>query len=346
MSIDRRRLNEVLLTEAEKTPNVTLYFDHKFVSCNFDSGEFLMETKNGNHLQYKADLVFGCDGAFSAVRRQMMKTIRLNYQQEYIPHGYMELTMPPTPDDQFAMGINYLHIWPRNEYMMIALPNIDKTYTFFETKFPDSIPLLGEDYLKKTFFGSSPQPLLWVKCSPYHIKDKVLLLGDAAHAMVPFYGQGMNAGFEDCSILIDLLDKHGDNIGDALDEFTSYRSIDAYAICDLALYNYIEMRASVNSKLFLLRKKFDNLLYWLFPKTWIPLYTTVSFTRTRYHQCIRNRKWQDMVLTRSLSTLAATVILGSIVYLKYSIAPESAASIKPRQIFNKIRDFTEKWIHQ
>ncbi|KAK7104329.1 kynurenine 3-monooxygenase-like [Littorina saxatilis] len=319
MSVDRRLLNEVLLDAAEKYPNVKTYFNHKVVKCNFDTGEIVF-LHDGREVKRTVDLIIGTDGAYSSIRLQMMKqpSVRFNYQQEYIPHGYMELNIPPSDDDQFAMEINYLHIWPRNEFMMIALPNLDKSYTttifmpfdmfesihteedlmqFFTDTFPDSIPLLGEDNLKKAFFAIKALPMVTVKCYPYHVGSKVVILGDAAHAMVPFYGQGMNCGFEDCIVFSEMLDEYNNDFAKALPAYTEYRNPDAKAMCDLAMYNYVEMRASVNSYLFLLRKYFDNLLNRLFPSFWVPLYTSVAFSRMRYHQCIANRAWQDKVLT-------------------------------------------------
>ncbi|XP_052766617.1 kynurenine 3-monooxygenase-like isoform X2 [Mya arenaria] len=321
MSVDRRHLNELLLTQAEKLPNVEMHFEHKIVACDFNAGRITFSKSDGSHVTAHADLVVGCDGAFSGVRQQMMKKTLFDYEQVFIPHGYMELCMEPAPGDKFAMEVNYLHIWARDEFMMIALPNQDKTYTctlfmpfdifktldtpeavlaFFRDKFPDSLPLLGEKYVTETVSTSKALPLISVKCSPYHVKDRAVIMGDAAHAMVPFYGQGMNCGFEDCVVFDDILSKHNNDIAATLKEFTEVRSVDAKAMCDLAFYNYIEMRQSVNSRLFLLRKKLDNFLYWLFPNMWMPLYTSVSFSRTRYHQCIANKEWQDRLIRRAL----------------------------------------------
>ncbi|PVD26591.1 hypothetical protein C0Q70_14268 [Pomacea canaliculata] len=279
----------------------------------------------------KVDLIVGSDGAHSAVRQQMMKSVRFDFQQEYIPHGYMELTIPPTTSGDFAMEVNYLHIWPRNEFMMIALPNEDRSYTttlfmpfemfeaiktedqlmdLFHKYYPDSLPLLGEENLKKIFFSTKASPLLTVKCSPYHVGDKAVLIGDAAHAMVPFYGQGMNCGFEDCLVLTDILDKYGDDFSQALPAYTKFRNPDAKAICDLAMYNYTEMRALVNTKSFLLRKMLDRILNTVFPNAWVPLYTMVTFSRTRYHECVARRAWQDKVLHRLGITISWTAMIG------------------------------------
>ncbi|XP_076463715.1 kynurenine 3-monooxygenase-like [Babylonia areolata] len=335
MSVDRRLLNEVLLDAAEQYSNVKTHFNHKVVRCDFQAGEIVF-LHEGQEVKKTVDLIVGADGAFSAVRQQMMKRPELLFdlQQHYIPHGYMELNIPPTQDGQFAMGVNHLHIWPRNDFMMIALPNLDKSYTttlfmpfdkfnslqtedqllgFFRETFPDSLPLLGESSLKKTFFQSKALPLVTVKCHPYHVGNKAVIIGDAAHAMVPFYGQGMNCGFEDCIVLDSMLEEYNNDFAKALPAYTELRNPDAKAICDLALYNYIEMRASVNSRLFLFRKKLDNLLHWAFPSFWVPLYTSVSFSRMRYHQCIANRAWQDKILTNIClgagGALAASVLV-------------------------------------
>ncbi|KAK3094065.1 hypothetical protein FSP39_023696 [Pinctada imbricata] len=324
MSVDRRKLNEVLLEAAEHKYAVKCYFEHKLLQCNFKTGEMEFERPNGSTFKSQVDLICGNDGAFSAVRKQMMKETLFDYQQQYIPHGYMELTINPTSENLFAMPANYLHIWPRNEYMMIALPNLDKSFTctlfmpfeifnsintaeeaiqFFKDKFPDSIPLIGAENLKKTYTSSKALPMISIKSSPYHYKDKVVIMGDAAHAIVPFYGQGMNAGFEDCIVLNEFLDLHKNDLEKALAGYSEHRVPDCQAICDLAMYNYIEMRKSVNSRLFLMRKSLDNMLYKIFPSSWVPLYTMVSFTRTRYHECIAKRKWQDEVGSSSTSSI-------------------------------------------
>jgi len=261
----------------------------------------------------------------------MMKRPHFNFSQMYIPHAYLELCMPPI-DNDFAMAANYLHIWPRGQFMMIGLPNQDKTFTmtlfmptetfsgltdsdsllsFFRTHFPDSIPLLGAESLCSQYFSTRPSALVSVKCSPYHVGNRALIMGDAAHAMVPFYGQGMNCGMEDCLVLDSALARH-DTLQGALQEFSHNRNPDAEAIVDLALYNYIEMRDLVNKKSFLVRKKFDNLLHWLFPGWWVPLYTSVTFSRMPYKQCIDNRAWQDRVLSRMSNVALAGGLLGAL----------------------------------
>uniref|UniRef100_A0A8D3DNQ4 Kynurenine 3-monooxygenase n=1 Tax=Scophthalmus maximus TaxID=52904 RepID=A0A8D3DNQ4_SCOMX len=315
LSVDRSNLNKELLTAAETYPNTKLNFDHKLQDWRAETGLMTFVRSDGSEEQIKADLIVGCDGAFSAIRKQFLRRSRFNYSQTYIPHGYMELTIPPI-NGEFSMKPNYLHIWPRNTFMMIALPNTDKTFTctlfmpfdefekittgdevieFFQKYFPDTIPLIGVDALKRDYFHLPAQAMVSVKCSPYHIGDTCVLMGDAAHAVVPFYGQGMNAGFEDCIVFDEILDQFNDDFSVVLPEYTRVRVPDDHAIADLAMYNYVEMRAHVNSKWFLFRKHVDNFLHFLMPKTLVPLYTMVTFTRTRYHQALERWKWQDKV---------------------------------------------------
>uniref|UniRef100_A0A224YU54 Kynurenine 3-monooxygenase n=1 Tax=Rhipicephalus zambeziensis TaxID=60191 RepID=A0A224YU54_9ACAR len=332
-SVGRRYLNEVLLSACEANPNVRLHFRHKLQSADLDQAELNFRGPDGKDVRVHHRAVFGCDGAYSAVRRQMLRRPMFNYSQTYIPHGYLELCIPPTKDGEFAMEVNYLHIWPRGEFMLIALPNQDKTYTatlfmpfavfdgltdrhkllsFFDKYFPDAVPLIGPDHLVKSFFAVKASPMVMIKCKPYNVSDKSLILGDAAHAMVPFYGQGMNAGFEDCCLLNELLDAHGHNLSVIFDQFTETRNPDVEAMCDLALYNYVEMRHLVNSTSFLIRKKFDLFLNTILPNFWIPLYTTVTFSRIRYHECVKNRAWQDKVLSRIMNGTLVSVAVAAL----------------------------------
>lgn len=315
-SVGRRYLNETLITEAEKYNNVHFHFNHKLQHCDLENGELTFANGVNEHF----DLILGCDGAYSSVRRQMMKLPRFNYSQHYIEHGYMELCIPPMANGEFAMEPNYLHIWPRGRFMMIALPNQDHSWTvtlfmpfatyetltttdklmaFFEANYRDSIELIGREKLVQDFFGNTLLPMVSIKCSPYHVTDKALIMGDAAHAMVPFYGQGMNAGFEDCLILHEMMTSHSMKLDRVLSEYSEYRQPDAEAICDLAMYNYIEMRDLVNSRAFLLRKYLDNVLNSVLSSLWTPLYTMVAFTRIRYHEAIAKKRQQDSIV-RSL----------------------------------------------
>ncbi|XP_026563427.1 kynurenine 3-monooxygenase isoform X1 [Pseudonaja textilis] len=334
LSIDRANLNKELLTAAEKYPNVKLYFEHKLLHCNVDSGLLTFSGPDQMTKEITCDLIVGCDGAFSTVRKQFMRQTRFDYSQVYIPHGYLELKIPPKNGD-FAMEPNYLHIWPRNTFMMIALPNLDKSFTctlfmpfddfeklatgeqvlnFFKTYFPDSVPLIGEHELMQDYFVLPAQAMISVKCSSYHTGSQCVLMGDAAHAVVPFYGQGMNAGFEDCLVFDELMDQFQNDLGVCLPMFSKLRVPDDHAISDLAMYNYIEMRERVNSRWFIFRKHIDNWLHALLPSVIIPLYTMVTFSRIRYHEAVQRWKWQNKVINRGLFlTMVAAAVSG--VYL-------------------------------
>ncbi|KAM6916048.1 kynurenine 3-monooxygenase [Xenentodon cancila] len=350
LSVDRANLNKELLTEAETYPNTKLNFDHKLQDWSSETGLMTFIRSDGSRKQVQADLIVGCDGAFSAIRKQFLRRSRFNYSQTYIPHGYMELTMPPI-NGEFAMKPNYLHIWPRNTFMMIALPNLDKTFTctlfmpfeafenittgdevieFFQKCFPDAIPLIGEEALRRDYFRLPAQAMVSVKCSPYHIGDKCVLMGDAAHAVVPFYGQGMNAGFEDCIVLDEIMNQFNEDFSAVLPEYTRVRVPDDHAIADLAMYNYIEMRAHVNSRWFLFRKYVDNFLHVLMPKTIIPLYTMVTFTRTRYHEAVERWHWQNKVINRGLLFGGAGAVVGGS-YLLIKNPPDINQLILPAE---------------
>ncbi|KAJ3351658.1 hypothetical protein HDU91_006094 [Kappamyces sp. JEL0680] len=284
-SVDRKLMNERLLTAAEKNPHVQLHFEWAAEKIDFASGVVtLVNAKKSTKTIHDADLIIGADGAYSKVRQQFMRSIRLNYSQEYIDHAYVELNMPPLPNGDYAMDSGHLHIWPRHTFMMIALPNLDHSFTvtlfmpwakfeaittplelerFFTETFPDAVPLIGLELLVKDYFKNEKGSLMTVKCKPYNVGGKAVIIGDAAHAMVPFYGQGMNCGFEDVLILDEIWTKHskGNSIPSAssvaaiLDEYSAVRNPDAEAMCDLALHNYVEMRSSVVNPDYLLRKK-------------------------------------------------------------------------------------------
>ncbi|XP_075676183.1 kynurenine 3-monooxygenase cn isoform X2 [Dermatophagoides pteronyssinus] len=373
LSVSRRFLNELLLSKAEKYENVHIHFDHKLLQANLKQGHLTFQAMIDNDINIDdnifndkhekqqsphhpkqvesySDIILGCDGAYSAVRRHMIKLLLLDYSQKYIEHGYLELCIPPTKSGDYAMEPNHLHIWPRGDFMMIALPNLDRSFTvtlfmqfkifeeltdqtkllnFFQKNFPDSIPLLTKDGLIQTFFSTKPSPLISIKCKPYNYEDKVLLMGDAAHAMVPFYGQGMNCGFEDCIVLDELLDKHGnDKLDSVLDIFTEKRVDNCHAIIDLAMYNYVEMRDLVNKRSFIIRKTFDNLMHRLFPTIWTPLYSMVTFSRTPYHRCIQDKRWQDEMIDRILKFFL--ILFGLLMFLIAAKLFDSNPTLKTR----------------
>ncbi|GFT15664.1 kynurenine 3-monooxygenase [Nephila pilipes] len=316
-SVVRKKLNEVLLEAAEKSPNVKFFYKHKFLSCCFKTGRYQVQRPDGKVIEDSTDLLIGCDGAYSAVRQQMVKMSRFDYNQSYFEQGYIELGFPTTADGQFAMEADYLHFWPREQMMMTALPNNNGTYTaslfmpfemfeqintpekllqLFSDNFPDAISLIGREKLVTDFFNTSPYAMVSIKCNSYHVEDKVLILGDAAHAMLPFGFQGMNAGFEDCEILSELLTTHNYDLRKVLTAFTKNRQKDAEVMCDLAKTNYNVMKLHTSKK-FLLRNKLDVLLNTIFPKSWILLNSEITFSKRRYSQCLARKQAQDKFLS-------------------------------------------------
>ncbi|XP_045392932.1 kynurenine 3-monooxygenase [Lemur catta] len=341
LSISRENLNKVLLTAVEKCPNVKVHFGHKLLKCNPEEGMITVLGSDKVPKDVTCDLIVGCDGAYSTVRTYLMKKPRFDYSQQYIPHGYMELSIPPKNGD-FAMEPNYLHIWPRNAFMMIALPNTNKSFTctlfmpfeefeklltssdvldFFQKYFPDAIPLIGERELVQDFFLLPAQPMISVKCSSFHYESHCVLMGDAAHAMVPFFGQGMNAGFEDCLVFDELMDKFNNNLSLCLPAFSRFRTPDDHAISDLSMYNYIEMRAHVNSRWFIFQKSLERFLHALMPSTFIPLYTMVVFSRIRYHEAVLHWRWQKKVIKKGLFFFGSVIAMGSTYLLRHYMSP-------------------------
>lgn len=321
-SISRAGLNALLMDHAEDA-GVKISFSQNIVDVDLVQTAIKLENPNEHPSRFNADLIVGADGAYSAVREVMRKTDRFNYSQFYIDYGYKELTIPASRTGDFALANNALHIWPRGNYMLIALPNLDRSFTctlflpyhgeksfefldgeekiisFFTEIFPDVVnkmPSLVEDFLENPT-GS----LVTISCYPW-IKNNAFLIGDAAHAIVPFYGQGMNAGFEDCNVLNNLLDRFPNDLEKVLQEFQFLRKPDADAISELALRNFVEMRDLVGDPQFLLRKKIEAKLHKLFPEEWIPLYSMVTFSDFRYSEALHLGEQQDKVMTEVMST--------------------------------------------
>ncbi len=322
-SVSRAGLNRELMNLAEQQGDVTFHFDTPCIGLDTKRGTIQFEnTSTGEEFSENASFIFGADGAFSALRGSLQKTPRFNYSQYYLPHGYKELTIP-AKDGKFALASNALHIWPRGEFMLIGLPNPDKSFTctlflpfegeisfeklqsdeeilnFFNTYFADAVPLMPT--LLEDFKNNPTSNLVTIKCVPWQWQNKVLLMGDASHAIVPFYGQGMNSGFEDCSILDDLADKHQENWTEIIKEFNDTRIEDANAISDLALRNFIEMRDLVGDPKFLLRKKIAAWLHEQYPDDFIPLYSMVTFSHIPYSEALREGYAQDELFEEILS---------------------------------------------
>jgi kynurenine 3-monooxygenase len=323
-SVSRGGLNAKLMDLAEKQPNVTLHFNERCLDVDLKNNEFVTENLlSGDLNRIKSDVIIGSDGAFSAVRSKLQTNDRFNYSQEYLEHGYKELTIPPGENGTWQIEKNALHIWPRGEYMLIALPNSDGSFTctlffpfegeksfdslrspekvleFFEKVFPDAVPLMPT--LVEDFMKNPTSSLVMIKCSPWNYKDKVLLIGDASHAIVPFYGQGMNSGFEDCTVLMELFDKHEDNIQKIFPEFSKVRKPDADAIRELALQNFIEMRDLVGDPKFILRKKIEARFHSLYPDRWLPLYSMVTFSHIPYSKALEEGRRQESIMEKIMN---------------------------------------------
>lgn len=325
-SVSRAALNLALVHAAARHPSVRLFFGRRCVGLDPQTNtvEWRDEVTGAvSHLP--ARVVIGADGAYSAVRGQLQRLERFNYRQDYLEHGYKELTIPAGPDGDFPLEKHALHIWPRGRFMMIALPNRDGSFTctlfwphqgpnsfanlqtakdvrdYFETQFPDAaprMPTLAEDFLQNPTGN-----LVTIRCQPWHLDGRVVLLGDACHAVVPFLGQGMNAAFEDCTVLAECLARHPADYARAFQDYETRRKEDLDTLAELCIENFIEMRDRVASRTFLLKKRLQSLLHRLLPRWYVPLYTAIEFTRIPYAQARRRAKRQDRFVGAALGFL-------------------------------------------
>jgi kynurenine 3-monooxygenase len=335
-SIGRAALNTTVIEAAQRYPSVHVYFNHRCTDVDLDSAtanlvpsavEAAVSAANSDQIiRARGDAVIGVDGAFSSVRQSMQKEIaRFEYDESYLAHGYKELTMLPAPDGSWRMEKEALHIWPRKSFMMIALPNPDGSFTctlfwefegprsfattktddeirrFFDEEFPDAVPLMPS--LLDDFKTNPTGSLVTIRCAPWFYENKVALVGDAAHAVVPFYGQGMNAAFEDCVVLDECLAQFPQDRQRAFAEYFARRKKNADALADLAVQNFIEMRDKTTSKTFRAKKKLDHLLEGLLPGIYLPLYTMVTFTRIPYSAAARRARLQNRIVYAGLIVL-------------------------------------------
>jgi len=316
-SVSRGELNRILIECAGKY-GVNLHFNMHCGNIDFERSLVeVVDNSTGKEVVYTASIIAGADGSFSVVRDQMMKSGRHNYQQSYLEHGYKELTIPPDTKGAYALENNVLHIWPRGKFMFIALPNLDKSFTctlflpfegqnsfdslndekkvkaFFKETFADAYKVMPT--LTRDFFYNPTSSLVTINFFPW-VNRNTFLIGDACHAIVPFYGQGMNAGFEDCTILNKILMENPGNWLETLQRFQYSRKPDTDAIADLAIQNFVEMRDKVADSKFLLRKKIESELYELFPDNWVPLYSQVTFSNAGYAQALRKGRLQDEIM--------------------------------------------------
>lgn len=317
-SVSRGGLNLTLLREAAAEKGVELFFNHWCTDVVLEGPAAWFNAPDQRNIRVDADIILGADGAFSPVRGRLQKVDRFDFSQAYLRHGYKELVIPALTGGGFAMERNALHIWPRGGTMMIALPNRDGTFTctlfwpfegehsfaalppgpgvrpFFDSEYPDAsalMPTLEEDY-ERNQAGS----LVTVRCWPWQHNGTVAVLGDAAHAIVPFYGQGMNCAFEDVRVLADLLDEHKGDFGAALPAFQDARKANADAIADMALENFVEMRDLSGRSEFQYGKRIEQLLHRAVGDGVTPRYNLVSFSTVPYSSAQRRGREMERVV--------------------------------------------------
>jgi kynurenine 3-monooxygenase len=319
-SVSRGGINAKMMDIAEKLGSADISFNEVCTNVDMENGIVHFENNTSNATsEIQSDLIFAADGAFSAVRYKGMQQLnRFNYEQRYIEDGYREILLPANDDGSYKLEKNTLHIWPRGRFMLIALPNEDGSFTctlfmpfennensfanlktqeqvnaFFKSTFPDFFELMPN--VADAWEDHPLSSLAIIRCYPWTHK-KVALMGDAAHATVPFYGQGMNCGFEDCSIMWELMQQHGEDWTKIFEEYQQSRKPDGDAVQDLSLDNYHVMRDFVGDPDFLLQKKFELRISELYPKKYLPLYSQVSFSHIPYSEAYRKGKEQDVFI--------------------------------------------------
>jgi len=307
-SISRGVLNREMISLAEDA-GVVFKFEEKVWDVDLpDAKIYTGETEKGEWQEYSYDLIFGCDGAFSRVRHKMQRRSRFDYSQDFLDTAYKELSIPAGPNGEHVIDKDALHIWPRGKFMLIALPNLDGSFTctlfmpfegensfeeltdgekvldFWKTHFPDTLDIMPT--LLKDFESNPTSALVTMKCYPWTYWNKVALVGDSAHAIVPFYGQGMNAGFEDVYELDQIIEKYGDDWKKIFEEYQEQRKPNADAIAELSFRNFMEMSHKTADPKFILRKKIEKKFSDLFPELWTPLYSRVTFSNKPYKEAL------------------------------------------------------------
>lgn len=321
-SISRGGVNAKMMDLAEKHGNATIHYDMQCTNVDTKAGIIhLKNTQTGETTTDQADLIFACDGAFSAVRyNSLQKMDRFNFSQNYVEDGYREILLPANEDGSYKLDKNALHIWPRGRFMLIALANEDGSFTctlfmphendanafdqltdkaavdkFFKTTFPDFYEMMPN--IAGAWEDHPLSSLAIVRCYPW-TAGKVALMGDAAHATVPFYGQGMNAGFEDCSVMWELMQKHGKDWDKIFSEYQISRKPNGDAVQDLSIHNYHVMRDYVGDPKFLLQKKIEARFSERHPDKWMPLYSQVTFSNIPYSEALAVGKKQDAIMKK------------------------------------------------
>jgi kynurenine 3-monooxygenase len=324
-SVSRGGVNAKMMDIAEKHGNAQIFYNERCYKADLENGIVYTETASGEKKQYQSDVVFAADGAFSAVRYNSFQVLdRFNFSQNYIEDGYREILLPANADGSYKLEKNALHIWPRGRFMLIALPNEDGSFTctlFMPFKGENSFETLTTKEAVNTFFKSTfpdfydmmpniadawedhpLSSLAIIRCYPW-THGKTALMGDAAHATVPFYGQGMNAGFEDCTVLWELMQKHDEDWIKVFEEYQTMRKPDGDGVQDLSLHNYYVMRDYVADPKFLLQKKIEAHFSEKYPDKWLPLYSQVTFSHIRYSEAWKKGKQQDAIMKKVMAEI-------------------------------------------
>jgi kynurenine 3-monooxygenase len=319
-SVSRGDINCKLMDIAERDGNTQIKFSEECIGADLKNGTIhLKNTETGKLSEHTSDVVFGTDGAFSSIRyNAFQKTDRFTYSQNYIEDGYREILLPANADGSYKLEKNTLHIWPRGRFMLIALPNFDGSFTctlfmpfenhehcfnnltskekvnnFFKSVFPDFFEMMPN--IADAWEDHPLSSLAIIRCFPW-TNGKAALMGDAAHATVPFFGQGMNAGFEDCSALYSLMKKHNENWAEIFKEYELIRKPNGDAVQDLSMLNYIVMRDKVADPVFLLQQKVERRMAELYPGSYFPMYSMVSFSDIEYNVALNKGKEQDKII--------------------------------------------------
>ncbi len=325
-SVSRAKLNKELMNSAEKTGKISIKFEQELKQVDLINNKLTF-----NDLDVPFDTVIGCDGSSSVLRQEIVNRSKSNYLKKPLNHGYKELTISASKSNNYSMEPNALHIWPRSNFMMIALPNIDKTFTctlflpmkgpvsfssintnkditeLFKSFFPDVIKLMPK--LIEDFQINPTGNLSTVYCEPWNYKGKACIIGDAAHAIVPFFGQGMNASFQDCSFLNELIHTFKGDWGKAFDEFSNTHVKNGHAIADMAIENYIEMRDLVNDPIYIERRNLEFELEKEFPERFIPRYSMVSFHKIPYSEVYQRGRIQMDLMNKFQKGLISKIKL-------------------------------------